>query len=90
MTQVCKVPLVLSPQEEGGYTVTSPVLPAHINTFMGAITIRLSIWQFPILIGWKSSGYGTSGAFCLAMGSISSLGPAALRARWGLDLPRPQ
>ena len=27
MAQVFKVPLVLTPQPEGGYTVTSPVLP---------------------------------------------------------------
>jgi len=27
MAQVCKIPLVLSPQPGGGYTVTSPVLP---------------------------------------------------------------
>jgi len=27
MDQVYKIPLVLSPQPEGGYTVTSPVLP---------------------------------------------------------------
>jgi antitoxin HicB len=27
MGQVFKVPLVLTPQPEGGYTVTSPVLP---------------------------------------------------------------
>lgn len=31
MTQVCKVPLVLSPQAEGGYTVTSPVLPELVT-----------------------------------------------------------
>ena len=31
MTQVCKVPLVLSPQREGGYTVTSPVLPELVT-----------------------------------------------------------
>jgi antitoxin HicB len=27
MNQVLKIPLILSPQAEGGYTVTSPVLP---------------------------------------------------------------
>ena len=27
MAQVYKVPLVLTPQPEGGYTVTSPILP---------------------------------------------------------------
>ncbi len=27
MTSIFKVPLVLTPQPEGGYTVTSPVLP---------------------------------------------------------------
>ncbi len=27
MNPVCKVPLLLSPQPEGGYTVTSPMLP---------------------------------------------------------------
>jgi len=29
---------------------------------MGAITIRLAISHFPILMGWKSSGWGTAGA----------------------------
>ncbi|MDQ1257556.1 MAG: antitoxin HicB, partial [Candidatus Hydrogenedentes bacterium] len=31
MTQLCKVPLVLSPQAEGGYTVTSPVVPELVT-----------------------------------------------------------
>jgi antitoxin HicB len=31
MAQVYKVPLVLSPQPEGGYTVTSPVLPELVT-----------------------------------------------------------
>ena len=31
MKQVYKVPLVLSPQPEGGYTVTSPVLPELVT-----------------------------------------------------------
>ena len=31
MAQVFKVPLVLTPQPEGGYTVTSPVLPELIT-----------------------------------------------------------
>ena len=31
MNQLYKVPLVLSPQPEGGYTVTSPVLPEMIT-----------------------------------------------------------
>ena len=31
MTQVFKVPLVLTPQPEGGYTVTSPVLPELVT-----------------------------------------------------------
>ena len=28
---LCKVPLVLTPQPEGGYTVTSPVLPELVT-----------------------------------------------------------
>lgn len=28
---LCKIPLVLTPQPEGGYTVTSPVLPELIT-----------------------------------------------------------
>ena len=28
---ICKVPLILTPQPEGGYTVTSPVLPELIT-----------------------------------------------------------
>lgn len=28
---ICKVPLILSPQPEGGYTVTSPLLPELIT-----------------------------------------------------------
>jgi len=31
MPQLYKVPLVLSPQPEGGYTVTSPVLPELVT-----------------------------------------------------------
>jgi antitoxin HicB len=31
MAQLYKVPLVLTPQPEGGYTVTSPVLPELIT-----------------------------------------------------------
>jgi len=31
MPQLYKVPLILSPQPEGGYTVTSPVLPELIT-----------------------------------------------------------
>lgn len=31
MTQVFKVALVLTPQPEGGYTVTSPVLPELVT-----------------------------------------------------------
>lgn len=31
MSQLYKVPLILSPQPEGGYTVTSPVLPELIT-----------------------------------------------------------
>lgn len=31
MAQVFKVPLVLTPQPEGGYTVTSPVLPELVT-----------------------------------------------------------
>ena len=31
MAEVYKVPLVLSPQPEGGYTVTSPVLPELVT-----------------------------------------------------------
>ncbi len=31
MPDVFKVPLVLSPQPEGGYTVTSPVLPELVT-----------------------------------------------------------
>jgi antitoxin HicB len=40
MAQVFKVPLVLTPQPEGGYTVTSPVLPELLtegNTFEEAV-----------------------------------------------------
>ncbi|HEY8506033.1 MAG TPA: type II toxin-antitoxin system HicB family antitoxin [Gemmataceae bacterium] len=28
---ICKVPLVLTPQPEGGYTVTSPLLPELVT-----------------------------------------------------------
>jgi len=31
MAQIYKVPLVLTPQPEGGYTVTSPLLPELIT-----------------------------------------------------------
>jgi len=31
MGQVFKIPLVMTPQPEGGYTVTSPVLPEMIT-----------------------------------------------------------
>lgn len=31
MSHVYKVPLVLTPQPEGGYTVTSPILPELIT-----------------------------------------------------------
>jgi antitoxin HicB len=31
MTQVFKAPLVLTPQPEGGFTVTSPVLPELVT-----------------------------------------------------------
>jgi len=31
MQQLYKVPLILSPQPEGGYTVTSPVLPELVT-----------------------------------------------------------
>jgi antitoxin HicB len=31
MSKLYKVPLVLSPQPEGGYTVTSPVLPELVT-----------------------------------------------------------
>ena len=31
MAEVYKVPLVLTPQPEGGYTVTSPVLPELVT-----------------------------------------------------------
>ena len=31
MPEVYKVPLVLSPQPEGGYTVTSPILPELVT-----------------------------------------------------------
>lgn len=31
MVQVYKVPLVLVPQPEGGYTVTSPILPELVT-----------------------------------------------------------
>lgn len=31
MSQVYKIPLVLTPQPEGGYTVTSPLLPELVT-----------------------------------------------------------
>jgi len=31
MAQIYKVPLILTPQPEGGYTVTSPVLPELVT-----------------------------------------------------------
>jgi antitoxin HicB len=31
MSELYKIPLVLSPQPEGGYTVTSPVLPELVT-----------------------------------------------------------
>lgn len=31
MARVYRVPLVLAPQEEGGYTVTSPLLPGLVT-----------------------------------------------------------
>jgi len=31
MSELYKIPLVFSPQEEGGYTVTSPVIPEMIT-----------------------------------------------------------
>jgi len=31
MKHVIKIPLVLSPQPEGGYTVTSPILPELVT-----------------------------------------------------------
>ena len=31
MTAVCKLPLVLTPQPEGGYTVTCPLLPELVT-----------------------------------------------------------
>lgn len=31
MSQVYRVPLVVTPQQEGGYTVTSPVLPGLVT-----------------------------------------------------------
>ena len=31
MTPVCKLPLVLTPQPEGGYTVTCPLLPELVT-----------------------------------------------------------
>jgi len=31
MSKLFKIPLVLEPQEEGGWTVTSPVLPILID-----------------------------------------------------------
>ena len=31
MAQIFKVPLVLTPQPDGGYTVTSPVLPELVT-----------------------------------------------------------
>jgi antitoxin HicB len=31
MSNVYRVPLVLAPQEEGGYTVTSPILPGLVT-----------------------------------------------------------
>ncbi|OGP58110.1 MAG: toxin-antitoxin system, antitoxin component, HicB family protein [Deltaproteobacteria bacterium RBG_13_61_14] len=31
MRQVYKIPLILTPQPEGGYTVTSPVLPELVT-----------------------------------------------------------
>jgi antitoxin HicB len=31
MSNVYRVPLILTPQEEGGYTVTSPVLPGLVT-----------------------------------------------------------
>jgi antitoxin HicB len=31
MTEVLKIPLVLAPQPEGGFTVTSPLLPELIT-----------------------------------------------------------
>ena len=31
MRRVIKIPLVLSPQPEGGYTVTSPILPELVT-----------------------------------------------------------
>src|SRR5271157_1131290 len=39
------------------WSVSYPVLPCVISTFIGAMTIRLRIVQPPMLIGWKSSGY---------------------------------
>ena len=31
MSQVYRVPLVMTPQQEGGYTVTSPILPGLVT-----------------------------------------------------------
>ena len=31
MSNVYRVPLVLAPQEEGGYTITSPILPGLVT-----------------------------------------------------------
>jgi hypothetical protein len=59
------------------------LLPEDISTFMGAITIRLSIWQFPILMGWNSSGWeilgvAFRGALRVALGAAVRV---ALRVR---------
>jgi hypothetical protein len=68
-------------------------LPDDIKTFMGAIAIRLAIWQFPISMGWNSSGWGALGAalgatfrvaFRAAFGAAFR---AVFRAAFGVPFP---
>ena len=35
MKKITKIPLILSPQEEGGWTVTSPLIPELITEIDG-------------------------------------------------------
>ena len=54
---MARIPLVLNPQPEGGYTVTSPLLP-ELTTEGDTIAKPWRTQRTPLLRWWKSTRFG--------------------------------
>ena len=66
MAHVYKLPLRLDPQPEGGYTVTSPILPGLISegeTVEEALTNARDAFQ-ALLESYEDAGYSLPAGIC--------------------------